>query len=241
MDLLQPDFSVFDSKKKLKFPLKINSELCEFVGLHIGDGHLAFHKDQKEYIFQISGHPIKDKVFYDNFVAPLVRELFNLNIIPRVLSNETYGFQIYSKALFLFLIKNFGLPDGKKARIVSIPKVFKRKEYLIGCLRGIIDSDFYISFDRKSAILGGWFASKALVTDLEKSFNSLGINCRCQYDSSYFDKRTGKRYKRHHIRVSKKEDFKKWFQIIGTNHPVLFLKYQNWLKCNFLTDKYILK
>lgn len=237
MKLLYPETSKVDKIKKLTFPPVLTSGLSELVGIHIGDGHLAHHKSQYEYIFQLGGHKIKDKLYYDNFVTPLLRKLFNLNQPPKFLPCRVYGYQIYSKGIVNFLIKNFDFPNGKKSHIIGIPGIFfDDTKFLNHCLRGIIDTDFFLYLpDSNRKVLGAWFASKKLILDLKKSFEILGIRSNVVLDSSYTDKRTNRKYIRHRIQIPMKY-IHLWFKKIGTHHPVLRCKYINWKKGTLLKD-----
>ncbi len=240
MKLNQPVTSRIDKVKKIKFPSNLSNELSELIGIHIGDGHLAWHKSEYEYIFQLAGHPIKDKLYYDNFVTPLLNKLFNIKPKAIFMPCKVYGYQIYSKGIVTFLINNFNLPDGKKCHSVSIPNIFfDETKFLKYCLRGIIDTDFFLYLSEDRCTLAAWFASKNLTLDLKKAFEVLGIRSCVFMDDFYIDKRNGKKYIRHRIQVPKK-DIRLWFEKIGTHHPVLKCKYINWTKGILLKDKDIL-
>jgi len=235
------DISDFDKKKNLELPNYLTNQLAEFVGIHIGDGHMSFRKDKGMYIFRLCGHLIKDKLYYDKFLTPLLKKLFNLTLKPKDLRNGTCGYHFSSKGLFIFLTSNFCLPIGRKNPSIRIPKIiWNDKEFLISCLRGIIDTDFSISFDDTYPELGGWFATEKLVKDLERAFKLLKFDVRVRYNAGYLDKRTGKFYNRHHIRLRGKLNMERWHKIIGTHHPVLNTKYTYWRKGITLKDRDII-
>ena len=130
---------------------------------------------------------------------------------------------------------------GRKNKNITIPKLFfNNTNFLISCLRGIIDTDFFISFDENYPFLGGWFSTKTLVKDLEKSFISLGLKPRTLYNSKYFDGRTQKFYIRHRVILRGKNNLNKWFTIINTHHPVLYIKYIYFNRGVCLKDKDII-
>src|SRR3989344_1551569 len=238
MEMKYPETSDGDKRKGMKFPSRLSHQLSELVGIHIGDGHLAHHKDEYEFIFQVCGHQIKDKIYYDIIIYNFLKNLFNIDKKPKYFKSRTYGYQIYSKGLFYFLRDNFELPDGKKTHIVRIPKIFfKETLFLPDCLRGIIDTDFYLTFNNgKRPMLAAWFASRNLVIDLQKAFKILGIESRIMLDDFYIDKRTDRKYVRHQIRISKKNEIHKCFKIVGTHHPLFKCKYYYWNKKIYLKD-----
>lgn len=243
MDKLKfPEVSIFDKKKDLKFPSILSEGLAEIVGIHIGDGHLGFRKNRKgSYLFQLGGHLIKDKIYYEKFITPLLKNLFNLKVSPKMICGSIYGYQIYSKGLLFYLKNNFNLPVGKKFMAIDVPKIFfKNKNLLISCIRGIIDTDFYVSFDENFPEVGGWFAGEKLVKTLESVLNNLKFKVKTRYNDKYFDKRTNKYYTRHHISLRGIENFGKWFKTIQTHHPVNYIKYKYWKNGFCLKDKNII-
>ena len=151
--------------------------------------------------------------------------LFNLRVRPVFASNHTYRIEAYSKAIAQFFNKSIGLPVGKKARIIKIPKTVKNSNHILPCLRGIIDADFYLASDRGYPEFGAWFASRGLVVDLQKEFIKLGMHPKVRLDTEYYDKRWKKHIIRHQIRIRKKADVKIWFEKIGTKSKKLYNRY----------------
>ena len=220
--------SAYDKMRGVRFP-SVSEDLAELVGIHIGDGHLGGRKHRDEFLFQISGHSVKDKEYYENFVIPLIKVLFNIEPTRRFKKSErTLEIHVYSKGVFNFLTRAFDLPIGKKKGI-RIPGVFFTSESLLkSCLRGIIDTDFFFSLDKKHVYLGAWFSEKSLVNDLEKAFSQLGIKAKVYYDRGYLDVRTGKYYNRHRIFISTRKDLDSWYHLIGSRHPSIISRYGSW-------------
>lgn len=241
MKLIIPKLSRFDKEKGIKLPNTISLDLAEFIGIHIGDGHLGYREEKTEYILQLSGHLIKDKIYHEKFTSCLFRKLFNLKISPKITSINVIGYQFCSKGLFFFLKNNFNLPVGKKSDLIKIPNIFfQDRELLTSCLRGIIDTDFYFFSDKRRPEVGAWFAGRRLVCDLEKGFKRLGFNPKVYFDRGYFDKRTKKYYNRHKISIRKRTDIENWFKNIRTHHPVKYIKYKYWKDGIHLKDKDII-
>ena len=71
------NLSAWDKMRNVILP-SVSEDLAELVGIHIGDGHLGSRTHRKEFLFQISGHSIKDKKYYESFVMPLIKRLFNI-------------------------------------------------------------------------------------------------------------------------------------------------------------------
>jgi hypothetical protein len=231
------EFSCFDIKRDIKLPRCWSKELAEYVGIHIGDGCIGQYKTTNgrgyDYLIQYGGDPIKEKEYVDNFVVPLLKKLFGINIYPKKLKSGVYGFKIKSKAILQFFSKIIKLPVGNKGQI-GIPKAIKRDHKLLkACVRGIFDTDFGICFhkDRKGhpkyPRITAWFKSEKLVDDLYHFFVSEGfkpyVRKNVQLKCS-----NGKLCNNHNIALSGREALKSWFKRIGSHNPKHLNKYRNW-------------
>ena len=215
-DLSQIEFSKRDLEKSIKIPKKLTPELAEIIGLHIGDGHLGYNKNKYSYVIQLMGNPKTEKLHYDNHISKLWKSIFNINLKLRNYPNKCYGFQVYSKAIGTFFNRALEMPIGKKSKTIRIPELIKKtckngiSEEMISCLRGIIDTDFYMNNDRGQLGLGAWFVSKNLVLDLQEYFKLLNIKPRVSLDINYYDSSSKKYLTRHRIIIRRKEDIKKY-------------------------------
>jgi hypothetical protein len=134
-------FNKYDKEKRLKFPKRLTPELAEEIGMNIGDGFLSDKK--KEY--RLKGNK-NEKGYYDYFVKPLYKKLFNLDLNIKEYET-TYGFELYSKAFWLFKNEILGIPAGRKNNI-NLPEIIKvnDKRILVSFIRGLFDTDGSISF-----------------------------------------------------------------------------------------------
>ena len=95
---------------------------------------------------------------------------------------------------------------------------------MISCIRGIIDTDFYVNKDRNTIELGAWFASKDLVLDLNEYLQLLGINPTIRLNVKHHDAINRKNKFRHSIRIRKQADIKKYLKKIGSFNPKIYKK-----------------
>jgi hypothetical protein len=218
-------FSKADLRRKITLPKNLTADLAEIAGIISADGCLVFRKRRHEARIEITGHPKEDVKYYDKFLTEKFQNIFNLKIPIKKAANHTYRVEIYSKAMTNFFKYGVGIPSGKKSRIIKIPRLIKKSQYITDFVRGVIDTDFYFVSDRNHPELGAWFASKNLVKDLQNYFTSLGMRPTTAFDSSYFDKRLNKHIIRHRIRIRKKADVKIWFEKIGTRRTKFYKRY----------------
>jgi len=230
-------FSHKDRKKGIKIPTKLTPKLAEDIGIHIGDGSLYLTgRNKKSPEFSCSCH-VEEKDYFEEFVIPLKNKLFNLNKFKREQRGNEYKIRFYSLAVCTFYSRVFGLPIGKKSRIIDIPKLIINshdKTILKSCIRGIVDTDFSLRFVKKKdtysyPILTGGFASKMLVLSLENLFRQFNITS-CVYKDNRRDKRTNKIYPKSVIQISGKKNLGKFVNEIGFHNPKHLRKLRIWLK-----------
>ena len=233
-DLSHIEFSPSDEKRKIILPTTLDEKLAELIGIIIGDGHLGLYYSNthiKNYEISVVGHLIDDKE-YMKYVNHLFFSLFNFKLYQKEIKNKTViKLRINSKAILFFLNKCFRLPLNKKSRLVKIPdKILESSlEVKRAFLRGLADTDFSFSFKKKHKtrhyypVIKGTFASSQLISDLSELFNELNLK---HYITNYIDhdKRTNKKYNKHSIFISGKENFYRWAQEIGFSNYKHILK-----------------
>ncbi len=140
--------------KQVTICFKSSSEIGEFLGIFSGDG--SFFMDKKAYHYSV-------RVFigaYEKRYAYYLSERFNswFSKQPRVYKREHNGkpsviiIEYYSKGIYSFL-KDYLVWEGKKGYTIRLKKLdFVNKEFNLGFLRGLFDTD------------GNWYAPKKRVS-----------------------------------------------------------------------------
>lgn len=232
---------------------KINSEIAEILGAFIGDGWIESDKDA----LYITGHPIEDKNYYDNHLAPLFSKYFTL-VRPKNFSYwGVYGIVTYKKAVISQAI-NLGFQTGPKSLVAEIPKsVLKSgdKKIIKAVLRGISDADGSFWCERSRAKTSTKWkqthnyhpefritsCSKKLLEQIQSLLKQLDI------DSKIVKKATkGFKHKRninlsYALNIRRKSEIEQWFKIIGTNNPKHQTRYQVWKKLGYLPPNTTIK
>jgi len=187
-DLSPVSYSCFDERKELVFPNAINPRLAEEIGMHVGDGFLSARK----YEYRLKGSKIDEREFYQDFIRPLYKELYNLDVSIRDYE-ESYGFEVYSKALWTFKSKVLGIPPGKKTRI-RVPGVVKvnDQEVLAAFIRGYFDTDGSLSFVSKYGyssyypIVSASSVSEFLIKDVAEILSMFGLGPYVWFSGEYW-------------------------------------------------------
>ena len=188
---------------------KKSKELAEFIGIMLGDGNI-WEKEGGYYYISVAGDSEKDKDYLENYVNPLFKKLFGKKMNIKV-SKKSKSMHLYiGDKNIVFTLKHFGLKSGnKKKNNVSIPLwIFRDKEYLKACLRGLIDTDGSVCPITGRNYPYIWFSSNIL--NIRKSFG-VGMK-KLGFKTS---KWKSKKDKPSDIYIGNKGDIKKYIETIS--------------------------
>lgn len=226
LDTSKVEFSRNDLKRNIILPIFISTALAEDIGIHIGDGSINYLPNI-DYECKCSGNPENEKEWYDNFIVPLKRKIFNIKVKARNFSDGTYGIRLRSKAIIQFYNKVIGLPVGYKSSFIEIPELVLKssKEIQIACLRGIFDADGSLTFKKKTKnrinfypVISFSTRSKILRNQISAMLKTFNFKfCKC--DRRRLDKRTKKIGNDYEIYISGKNNLLKWFNLVSSNNP----------------------
>lgn len=251
LNLSKVEFSKVDIKRGIKIPRFLSSSLAELIGTHIGDGNAyQFSSKYGKRRTQISyaGDIRDDYEYYLNCIIPIIKNLFGTE--PKLESwKNWFSVRIYSLAIFMFYTQILGLPFGKKANIVKVPEIIFEgsKEIICSFLRGLADTDFSLTFQKKHKkvhyypIIKIGVASKQLIIDLEKIFTSLEFKVHAEFDKEEYNKQIDKVYIKNYLYLNGKKNLNLWMKLIGFHNPKHLTKYLVWKNFGFCPPKISLK
>jgi len=129
------------STKQIKKPV-LSRKLAELVGILLGDG--SSYKNIKKGVYQvrIAGNIHNEQKYFSTFLKPSFEEQFHIKgRIAKQPKNGAIYLCFDSRELVEFL-DSIGVPYNKIKRTVGIPNwIKKQKNFLISCIRGLIDTD----------------------------------------------------------------------------------------------------
>lgn len=138
--------------RSVKYDFDINmplsEELCEFVGVIIGDGFTNRYGRMCQT--QIVGDKILDLKYYKEIFRPLCKKLFDLPYSLIILDN-CLRVNFYSRRLFEMLTLRFGIPAGTKCYSVAIPEEILKAgcPFVNATLRGMFNTDGGVGLDKR--------------------------------------------------------------------------------------------
>jgi hypothetical protein len=221
LNISKLNYSIYDKKKKIKFPDKITPELAEEIGMHLGDGHLS----GKRFEYRLKGNPKDEKEYYDDYIKRLFKNIYNLEIKPRQFE-QSYGFEIKSKALWEYKTKILGIKPGNKEKI-TIPKKLKVNniKILTSFIRGLFDTDGSLIFKSRYGYKNYYpeihltLFSKKLIEEVGEIIKMLGFK-----PGIYYSKRYGT------IQLYGIGAFKRYENLIGWSSYKNLNRVKNWKK-----------
>ena len=134
-----------NNSHNLKIPKKLTPDLAEEIGIHIGDGHLS----KNRYRYKIFGN-IDESEYYTDFIMNLYKNLYNLDVKITKRNDNTIGFELCSKLLWMFKTEILGLEPGRKNNI-GVPKIIlnSNQNILRAFIRGFFDTDGNVYFQSR--------------------------------------------------------------------------------------------
>jgi len=242
-DLSKIEMSESDLRRGINLPKYLTTELAEFIGIVIGDGHLNFSIGEQK-----NGKPLirsdiviacnKKEDDYIKYVSNLHYFLFNIKLSNEPdKRSETVLLRSHSKGILQFLNKICEIPKNRKTDIVFVSDIIKNAdcELKYAFLRGLADTDFSVIFRFRPVkghnypTIKAAFKSKTLVKDLEFLFKELGFKCSAYYDLIKPDKRFGPTTI-NHIYIYGRKNFNMWIDNIGFSNPKFIRKIEKWQK-----------
>ena len=168
--------------------MKIDGDMAELLGIHIGDGCISVNNRYSEYY--LGGDLTQERDYHDQWVSHLFNKkvmipLFKKKVVykehPKV---GVYGFYIFNKELVEFFIK-LGIKAGTK-RNVRVPiEIMKNQSLSKRFLRGLFDTDGTIYFSKNYSVKNPIHnrpkikldsVSNGLIDDVTELLTNLGLN-----------------------------------------------------------------
>jgi intein/homing endonuclease len=221
--------------------MKIDGDLAELMGIHIGDGCISKNKRYEEYY--LGGDLIEEKEYHDNWVGPLFNNKIMLPLFGKRVNYKehpkvgVYAFHIFDKKLVSFF-EGLGISSGSKINL-GIPKcILKNSFFIKRFLRGLFDTDGNLYFDRNRSAknpindrptikLGT--VSKPLIDDIFRELKKMNFNPRIKKPYK------GKKDKNvvHTILIYRIRDIERYLEEIGFKNPKHYSKWELYKKFGY--------
>ena len=210
--------SRFTGLKKIHEP-EHSEQLAEFMGIMMGDGHLA------ERQASMCTNSLTD-IQHAHFVAEMFQELFDVKAVLIFKKNQNAVEIIASSTALVDHIHKLGMPRGDKiAGGISIPVwISQDEDYQKAFLRGLFDTDGCIYLD-KHIIKGktyrniGWTITSyadTLRAEVHETLRTLG------FSPTLTDPHLS-------VFLRRKHDIRRYFEEIGTHNDKHRNRYQSFL------------
>ncbi len=189
-----------------------SDKFAEFMGIMLGDGNFTGNMIRITMDSRDEG--------YRNYVGKLFFDIFNCTF---------HGYKVQAKNVFVLYKSNakiaaillkHGLRRGNKIKLrIRIPSwIKKRKSFLASCLRGLMDTDGTVSFDKRDRkiLLGFCSYSPPLLSDVGKSLSPFQV----------FTAKGGA----HQLRINRSQSIYNYRRFIGFSNPKHITRYDEFIK-----------
>jgi len=230
---------------KFNSQIQASEELCELMGIIIGDGCISVNNRYSE--IAIAGDINEEQEYYDTHIIPLFNSCLGIPIMGKEFKGKaypsvgTYGIYVFNKPIVDFLL-SLGLKSGSKIN-VQIPKwILRDKAYTRAFLRGLFDTDGSVYFQKNYSAkkskhiahrisLGS--TSKPLVEQVKQVLETLGFHPMTKKPYR------GRRDKNtvYGLVIHRKADFQRWLTEIGFSSPKHQTKIEVWKKLGYKQTK----
>lgn len=154
-------------------PLEKTGDLAILIGLVLGDGHVAVFPRTERLEITLG----TDKPKLIDYTFRLMERVFAKIPITRTVKNSRcVKVGIYEK----FISKRLKVPTGNRRHSTNgIPKwVWGKREYLIGCLKGLFEAEGSLSIHLPTCTYNFAFANRneKLLDDVRRGLVKLGLH-----------------------------------------------------------------
>lgn len=222
-----------DTKFGIKLPERLTENLAYFLGVHMGDGHMNVIRrgTTVDYYITYHGHIIEEFRWYEEYLKPLIHQLFNKQVMPKPTTRGTVKIEFRSKAIVSFLQQICDLPLGAKKNF-GIPSLITHapRRYQFAFLRGLADTDFSMVWrkrEKTDAYPVLWYETSSinLRDGVWEMLQSLGLKMS---QGTRYRTRNGTDLQSYYIQISGRVSLDIWLHHIGTssyNHLKRLEKY----------------
>ncbi len=206
--------------------------LAEELGIHYGDGYMKIKTNKwgKHYEYSYSAHTYDDKDYIQE-VKKILRTLYNLNGYERTKGNS-YELMFSSRELVNFKL-SMGASLSPKMNLKIPEWIQKDNNFISSFLRGIFDTDGYLTFKNKNntkhkyPYIGISFKDFILINQIAKLITKFSISFS-MWKEEKLDKRNGKINIKWAIGISGEENLIRYIENIGFRNRKHITKYLLW-------------
>jgi len=208
--------------------MKKEEKIAEFIGIMLGDGCLGIYncragnKIKKQYRTRISLDS-RNKGYID-YVCNLLKEV--LDTEPRIYykkNEKAVDIATYKKDRFYYLTNQIGLITSPKWGKMKIPIKYSKGKLGLLVLRGLMDTDGCLSIFNNNGQVYPRIEIRLCPSPAQGQVSQILEEFKFKYKIQSLERGQTR------IRLSGKEELKKWFDLVGSSSPVHINKYKKFM------------
>lgn len=193
--------------RDVKIPKKYSTDMAEFFGIMLGDGHLSH--------FQVQVNLGTKEIEYAKYVCTLIEKIFKTK--PKIAIRATGYHDVYfGSTIVTSWLSKEGLVYNKVKAQVGVPKwIFSHVEFMNSFLRGFFDTDgsvYKLKFGIQVSLTNH---SYPILISLHKMLSKL------QYNPSSINT--------HRIYLTRRKDLERFFKEVKPKNPKHVRRFKNFI------------
>lgn len=229
--------SIYNSEKIVRFKIinkvggvnvGMEKRTAEFIGIMLGDGSIgvyntkAGNKVKKHRVIKVTLDSRNKQ--YTKYVSNLMKEV--LNVEPRLYFHKkenAVDIGTFRKDALDYILNEIGLKMSPKWNRMEIPKKFMKEKFYPHVLRGLFDTDGSVTIFNNNGTVYPRIEIKICPSPAQKQFIEIIKELGFRFKVQKLDKGEIR------IRVSGKNELKKWFDIVGSSNQAYIKRAKQFL------------
>jgi len=204
----------------------MSEKFAYFLGVLLGDGSIGSVRRPTIYLV---GDLIEERGFYDFFLIPLMRSLFNVNPYVYVRKGKSaYAVHFKSRKLVEYLVSELDFPSGEVQKYLPKSVASFPSKVRLAFIRGLFDADGSMVFSRKTYPLNQY-----PTIEIKTVSYQLGLSVKQLLVAEGFRASLNRSAESWIVRINGSKMLELWMTKIGSRNIKHLTKYLVWKKKGF--------
>lgn len=195
----------------------MDERLAEFMGVMLGDGSIGIYsckfgnKIKIHRVIKVTLDSRNEK--YVSYIFNLMKEVLNAKPTLRYKKNENaVDISVFRKEKLDYLLNEIGLVLSPKMNSMKIPEKFLKGKLALSVLRGLFDTDGSVTIYNNNGIIYPRLEIRICPSPCQEQVIKILQENNFRFKVQKLERGHIK------IRISGKDELKKWFEKIGTSN-----------------------
>ncbi len=221
-------FKRLNKDRVLNIEMEKEEKIAEFIGVMLGDGSIGIYdfksRNKMNKLHQLKVTLDSRNQQYANYVFNLMKEV--LDIEPKIHFKKTENavdIRVFRKEKVLHALNNIGLKISPKWGNMEIPAGYHKGKLGLLVLKGLFDTDGCVTIFNNNGIIYPRIEIRLCPSPAQIQINKILDEFGFKYKIQSLERGKTK------IRISGKNELRKWFDLVGSSNQIHILKANKFL------------